>query len=348
MPMLPYEENGWIKKNPHVVILGAGSSKAACRNGDKNGKPLPLMNDMTQLLGLATIYQHHGFKPTSTNFEDTYQEICDVGKNDLRIEIEDKVWQFFNKLELPNELTLYDILVLSLREKDVIATFNWDPFLAQAWRRNRDWLWDSGVNPAEYLPQVLFLHGNVEVGYCDCDEKLVYGFLRDPHRCQICKQPLKPTPLLYPVREKNYNTGPSIHLQWKALGKAIELAYLLTVFGYGAPVSDVEAIGLMKAAWDENQTQALSTTEIINVESQKILRRKWAPFFYRPSPHYSINRTLFHSRIALYPRRSCESLWHSTMESKPFHDRLISRRWRSLRWFRSWIGKTFDLGPRYD
>jgi hypothetical protein len=40
-------------------------------------------------------------------------------------------------LKLPEEATIYDYLVLSLRSPDIIATFNWDPFLYQAFERNR-------------------------------------------------------------------------------------------------------------------------------------------------------------------------------------------------------------------
>jgi hypothetical protein len=32
-------------------------------------------------------------------------------------------------LELPDHPTVYDHLLLSLRKKDAIFTFNWDPFL---------------------------------------------------------------------------------------------------------------------------------------------------------------------------------------------------------------------------
>ena len=44
-------------------------------------------------------------------------------------EIETRVDEYFADLELPGHPTIYDRLVLSLREKDLIATFNWDPFL---------------------------------------------------------------------------------------------------------------------------------------------------------------------------------------------------------------------------
>ncbi|MBA7568543.1 hypothetical protein ES708_10272 [subsurface metagenome] len=36
-------------KKPHIVILGADASRAVCPNGDKNGKILQLMNDLTEI-----------------------------------------------------------------------------------------------------------------------------------------------------------------------------------------------------------------------------------------------------------------------------------------------------------
>ena len=38
-----WEQRGNV---PHAVILGAGASKAACPSGDKNGRILPLMNEL--------------------------------------------------------------------------------------------------------------------------------------------------------------------------------------------------------------------------------------------------------------------------------------------------------------
>jgi hypothetical protein len=42
------------------------------------------------------------------------------------------VREYFAQLELPVEPTIYDALLLSLRDKDAVFTFNWDPFLFQA------------------------------------------------------------------------------------------------------------------------------------------------------------------------------------------------------------------------
>lgn len=57
-----------------------------------------------------------------------------------------------------------------------------------------------------------------------------------------------PTKLLYPIGDKNYNNNPFIKEQWNVLIQKINQAYALTIFGYGAPKSDVAAINLMKKA----------------------------------------------------------------------------------------------------
>ena len=42
---------------PHVVILGAGASLAAFRNGDRNGNTLPLMDDLIDVLDLRPLLE---------------------------------------------------------------------------------------------------------------------------------------------------------------------------------------------------------------------------------------------------------------------------------------------------
>jgi hypothetical protein len=77
--------------------------------------------------------------------------------------------------EIGPQSTLYDHLVLSLRKKNYIATFNWDPLLLRAHRPNRQFT----------LPKVLSLHGNVDVGYCANDRTA--GLVRT--LCSKCHQP---------------------------------------------------------------------------------------------------------------------------------------------------------------
>jgi len=53
----------------HLVILGAGASRAALPNGDKRGRTLPLMNDLVDTLGLRPLLEDHGLHADSGDFE---------------------------------------------------------------------------------------------------------------------------------------------------------------------------------------------------------------------------------------------------------------------------------------
>ena len=121
---------------PHVIILGAGASLAAFPNGDKNGRKLPVMSNFVEIVGLEPILAKFSVPYSKgDNFEDVFSSLHD-NKPEAADVIEKFVASYFSSLELPNHPTIYDHLVLSLRDKDFIATFNWDPFLYQACRRN--------------------------------------------------------------------------------------------------------------------------------------------------------------------------------------------------------------------
>lgn len=136
MELSKEDEVSQIKMHrPHVVILGAGASIASFLSGDKNGKKLPSMLNFVQVLGLSTMLDKASIEHEGRNFEDIYDQIHkDANLASLRLELEEAVYDYFNSLEIKDVPTIYDHLVLSLREKDVIATFNWDPFLVQALR----------------------------------------------------------------------------------------------------------------------------------------------------------------------------------------------------------------------
>ena len=147
--------------NKPTVILGAGATYAsALRNPEKNGKTLPLMWNVIDVVGLTNVvndlpkeYQLH-----KEDFEKFYSLLAKDSKfNAEREYIEKVVYKYFKELDLPDEPTIYDYLVLSLRyQKDIIATFNWDPFLYKAYLRNGEFT-DS--------PGILFLHGCASLGY---------------------------------------------------------------------------------------------------------------------------------------------------------------------------------------
>ncbi len=283
---------------PHVVILGAGASLAAFPEGDRNGKELPIMANFVETVGLNSILEEQGISYTHRNFEEIYSDL-----NEYVSEIiENKVWEYFSQLELTPYPTLYDHLVLSLREKDLIATFNWDPFLYRACWRNHD---------KAKLPHVVYLHGNVAVGYCLKDNTV--GWIES--KCNKCGKNFMPSKLLYPIKRKEYTQDPFIKVEWETLKRALGHAYILTIFGYGAPQSDVEAIELMKDAWGGKYKRNLEQIEIINTENEKELRDTWNDFIY--PGHYDITNDFYESSIGLFPRRTCEAQWNYDMPEKP-------------------------------
>jgi len=305
MPVLPqiiFDKK--INKSPHVVILGAGASRAAFPNGDKNGIKLPLMNDFISTLGLESLFDSNNIDYKQRNFEEVYDEISSYYKNtDFLKTIKEKVYNYFSQMELPNELTLYDKIILCLRGKDVIATFNWDPFLVQAYKRNRH------LKP---LPQILFLHGNVGIGTCLKDR--VKGFIGT--RCEKCSQNLQPNDLLYPIRDKNYRENPFISSEWNELEYYLEGAYFLTIFGYSAPKSDINAIEIMKKVWNKNQTKSLAQIEIIDVKSDQELYTSWNEFIVRN--HYGTMKSPKYSWLFKHPRRTCEAFAWATLQNVPW------------------------------
>ncbi|MBU4399752.1 MAG: hypothetical protein KKE86_10510, partial [Planctomycetes bacterium] len=50
---------------PHVVILGAGASLAACPNGDALGRQLPLMANLVEILDLKDLIAGTGHDLTT-------------------------------------------------------------------------------------------------------------------------------------------------------------------------------------------------------------------------------------------------------------------------------------------
>jgi hypothetical protein len=278
---------------PHVVILGAGASYAAFPNGDTNGKKLPLMNNLVDTLGIEKLFEKAGLKTTSVNFEDIYSDIYgNPNLSSLRMELEEEVYSYFQGMKLPDAPTIYDHLLLSLRDKDVVATFNWDPFLLLAYQRNAQRL---------KLPLLLFLHGNVGVGYCKKNK--VAGI--NGNRCSKCGCKLEPTKLLYPISEKNYHIDGFISSQWKELDQRLKSAFMISIFGYGAPQSDVSAIDLMKSAWGDVNHREMEQTEIIDIRSEEDLCNTWEPFIH--THHYETHSSFYDSWIANHPRRTGEA-----------------------------------------
>jgi hypothetical protein len=242
-----------MEQRPHVIILGAGASRAALPSGDGSRRPIPVMNDLVALTGVGELLEAVGLRWRDRNFEELYAELkSDDAQRETADAVEKHIRRYFEAMCLPDQPCLYDHLLLSLRSKDVIATFNWDPFLLDAYERNAH---------IRELPHVLFLHGSV-------------GFLAG---------------------------------QWRNLRAALEHAFILTVFGYAAPVSDGEAVALMKEAWWKKREREIEQIELINTARPEELVSSWGAFFTRD--HYEVRTCFYQSWSARHPRRSCEACW---------------------------------------
>jgi hypothetical protein len=119
------------------------------------------------------------------------------------------------------------------------------------------------------LPQMVFLHGNVGIGTClvgigTCLEDRVKGFMGDT--CDKCGKPLGPRKLLYPIGQKNYGSDAFIRGEWEIPRAAISQAYLMQIFGYSAPRTDVEAKSIMHGAWNTNQTHELAEIKLVDLK----------------------------------------------------------------------------------
>jgi hypothetical protein len=317
-----------VNHSPHVVILGSGASLAAFPRGDKNGRLLPVMQNLTQVVGLESLLRNAGVQPSAgENFEQFYDRIASAEEyRELREEMEAAIRYYFAALRLPETCTLYDKLLGTLRPKDLIATFNWDPFLLQAYARNRD---------LAELPRIVFLHGNVYLGYCP--EHRVKGYATQT--CSVCRKPLEPSPLLFPIRDKSYRDHSLLAGEWDELERTLEYSYLLTIFGYSAPTSDAAARDILLKAWNANGTRELAEVQIVDILPKGVLHQRWNDFIVRQ--HYGVSRQVGRTFQFQFPRRSCEALAWATLQLQPWATRPLPH-FRRLDSLKTWLRPLID------
>lgn len=295
--------------NPHslrrqVVLLGAGASRAAFPNGDANGRAVPVMNDLVNIIGLRELIEDSGLVfENEENFEKIYSQLSTEPRCNKTVEeIEKRIFNFFSSLSLPSRATIYDQLLISLRSIDAVLTFNWDPFLFDAHQRNRT---------AVPLPKIFFLHGNVRIGACRAHDK---SGARHEH-CPECGQRFMDVPLLYPIVQKNYSKEPFIRRSWEEAEALLKEAFTITIFGYSAPDSDADAVELLRAAWFARSMRESEHIEIIDIADQSFLHQRWSRF--TPTLHYHFTKSFEQCRLARWPRRSCESLFYPMTQGLP-------------------------------
>jgi len=301
--VIPDFRNG-VSHDPHLVILGAGASCAAFPKGDKNGRKLPVMRSLAKVLGLTEMLSPK-YSHLLEDFELLYSTLYHNDEDSkLRKAVDDAVHGYFLDLKVSEKPNLYDYLIMSLREKDIIATFNWDPLLLQSYLRHRQF--------NSHVPQLLFLHGNVAVGICKkCNISGNYY----NKTCHRCNRPFGKMPLLYPVGQKNYSANASIRREWTELKSAFQRAYYITIFGYSAPVTDIDARKVMLDSLQANRSRVFSELEIIDISPENTVEENWSDFIY--SHHYNIIDNFRDSYLWWHPRRSCEALASETLMNDP-------------------------------
>lgn len=302
----------------HIVILGAGASIASSiHNPNNNGLTLPSMDNLIQVLKLEELFLAHDVKFDNQNFENVFSSVFEENPGSkLLVDLEAAVYDYFDNLNLPDTPTIYDYLILSLRKKDLIATFNWDPFLLQAFARNMSF--------TNNLPHLAFLHGNVAVGICEEDRTFGPKY----QTSLISGKSFQPVKLLYPISKKDYNSDKYISSQWSLLSQGLENPARVTIFGYSAPKTDKEAIKIMSKSYGPSEKKMFTQFEIIDTKDKNKIQRSWKKFIF--SHHYEIHNNFFESTIAKFPRRTGEVFYHN----------LIMGKWYQENWIRQ--GKTFD------
>ncbi|MGI8727489.1 MAG: hypothetical protein ACR2K6_07400 [Solirubrobacterales bacterium] len=158
----------------------AGASIAAVPE-DRNGRKLPDMRGLASIDEIQELFAKTDVQDAQADFEAAYASLRAGGRFDEVAErIDHEVRKYFAAVQIGDEPTIYDHLLLGLRPKDLVATFNWDPLIEAEMRLRR-----AGISQ---LPQVVVLHGNVAISACVAHQT---AGLTDG-RCSACGEPLEP------------------------------------------------------------------------------------------------------------------------------------------------------------
>ncbi len=275
----------------HLVILGAGSTIATIPNGDKNGEEsytlANLLKDKTFTSFLEKVQRNFSTNDVEDLCKQLYKE-----DRPLYYEFESLVRKKYARLELPEEFTILDRLVLSLTSNDAIVSFNWDDLVIQAYQRMSDYV------PEEMLPILAFPHGNAQT---------VYNNKHYTSKRIVTSPGWFDSPLNMPVDEIDYKSDVFINSQWHILDFFMRNAQMITFFGYRGPDSDEQDLKHLDELFAKNEI--CDKIEIIDkdqesaVEVAKRLERfKMQPNWLYPCADF------WHSTIAKYPRRTLSVL----------------------------------------
>ena len=74
-----------LHKRPHVVILGAGASRAATPEGEKHGLTLPLMSELPEAIELNSILDKKDYLASKNDFESVVDSDMPSGRSILSL-----------------------------------------------------------------------------------------------------------------------------------------------------------------------------------------------------------------------------------------------------------------------
>jgi hypothetical protein len=120
---------------------------------------------------------------------------------------------------------------------------------------------------------------------------------------------------LYPVENKNYTRSTPIRRAWREVQEALERAFLLTVFGYSAPLTDIEAKRPLSEPWARNRLWDSLHIEIIDIKETEEVVRSWSEMI--PHDHFLHERSFSSSWLGRHPRRSCAAKYEASIMGLP-------------------------------
>ena len=159
------------------------------------------------------------------------------------------------------------------------------------------------------------------IGVCVGHEQVQVG--HKGGRCPECGKTLQNSRLLYPIKKKDYAKDPPIRTSWSDLRIHLKDAFMFTIFGYGVPASDVEAIALLKEGWGCREDRRMEQIQIIDVLPEECLCKRWDDFI--ESHHYNTYTDFYSCHIARYARRSCDACFGAVVCRVPVEEAAISR-----------------------
>jgi hypothetical protein len=129
--------------------------------------------------------------------------------------------------------------------------------------------------------------------------------------------------LLYPVADKSYDDDPAIADAWRVAKASFENAFMVTIFGYGAPESDAAAIRLLDEAWGGGQHRSMEQFEIIDIRREEELTETWKRFIH--THHYEVHDNIYDSWLFNHPRRSGEAYLNQYLNAQYIDNNPIPR-----------------------